>query len=68
MDKKKDEKRKASEKYLARFDLPVEESLVKEWKGAYKGKSGHIYLFQKYICFFAKTFGYHTKVNKRSCL
>ncbi|XP_031483132.1 protein VASCULAR ASSOCIATED DEATH 1, chloroplastic isoform X5 [Nymphaea colorata] len=53
-----------SEEYRQLFRLPAEEVLVQDFNCAFQENilfQGHMYLFVRYICFYANIFGFETK-------
>ncbi|KAJ7552356.1 hypothetical protein O6H91_06G052100 [Diphasiastrum complanatum] len=54
-----------SEDYRQLFHLPPEEVLVQDFNCALQKKillQGHMYLFERYVCFYSNIFGYEKKV------
>jgi hypothetical protein len=53
-----------SEEYRQLFHLPPEETLVEDFNCALQKKillQGHMYLFERYVCFYSNIFGYEKK-------
>ncbi|KAG0558566.1 hypothetical protein KC19_10G038300 [Ceratodon purpureus] len=53
-----------SEEYRQLFHLPPEESLIADFNCALQKKillQGHMYLFERYVCFYSNIFGYEKK-------
>ncbi|CAM6091243.1 unnamed protein product [Calypogeia fissa] len=53
-----------SEEYRQLFHLPPEEALVEDFNCALQKKillQGHMYLFERYVCFYSNIFGYEKK-------
>lgn len=66
--KRQKEERKKQTQMIAKLGLPVDEVLLRQVKGARplgpsRRKVGIILLFQRFLCFYNKTFGMETKVR-----